>query len=251
MTVAESGDDAELTLFGGFKLHVGGQKVALPMHACRVLAYLSLNGALDNDCDRRLLADRLWADSPTERSRASLRTALWLIRRTGAHLLRGDSECVGLARSVRVDVEEFRRRAEAVLADETISGGHCRLLDLPNTTELLPGWDEDWLVLRREQMRMLRLHALEHSARRMCDQGAHAQAVDVLLQVVDEEPLRESARAILIDAHLRAGNLAEARRQFRLFEAVLWREIKVRPSSEMCRLVSLGDLVDEKRYASR
>jgi DNA-binding SARP family transcriptional activator len=228
---------AELSLFGGFKLHIDGESVALPMHARRVLAYLSLHKMMEKDCDRQVLANRLWMDSPPDRSRASLRTALWRIRCTGTELLVGNSERIALADRVRVDVHDFRRDAERMLLDRAEQGPakHSSLLRSP--ADLLPGWDEDWLLLTREQLRLLRLHALEHAARRMCERGMFPQAIDMILSVVGEEPLRETAQSILIRAHLHCGNPAEASRQYQKFAAVLWRELGLRPSNDLARQV--------------
>jgi DNA-binding SARP family transcriptional activator len=233
-----SGTRAELSLFGGFALRIHGQKISLPMHARRVLAYLSLHKMVEKDCDRQVVADRLWMDSSPDRSRASLRTAIWRIRSATDDLLLGDSERVALADSVRVDVHDFRRHAERMLSDSTDDEPPGLVPHLRSPADLLPGWDEDWLLLTREQLRLLRLHALEHTARRMCERDLYAQAIDMILCVVDEEPLRESAQAVLIKAHLCAGNLADACRQYHRFRANLWDELGLRPSADLSRLVS-------------
>src|SRR5690242_18817848 len=157
-----AGNPAELSLFGGFALRIHGHKVSLPMHARRVLAYLSLHKMVEKDCDRQVLAERLWADSPPDRPRASLRTAIWRIRSASDDLISGDSERVALADSVRVDVHNFRRNAERMLLDGTANEPPSLVLHLRSPADLLPGWDEDWLLLTREQLRLLRLHALEH-----------------------------------------------------------------------------------------
>ena len=174
-TAGDMGDASpvELSLFGGFALRIDGQRVALPMHARRVLAYLSLNKMVEKDCDRQVLAERLWVDSPPDRSRASLRTAIWRIRCAGADLLLGDAERIAVADSVRVDVHDFRRQAESMLSDDAAADAPSRIPHLRCAGDLLPGWDEDWLLLTREQLRMLRLHALEQTARRMCERGFH------------------------------------------------------------------------------
>src|SRR5262245_55841445 len=92
-----SGCPPELSLFGGFALSIDGAKVSPPIHARRVIAYLALNKMVAKDCDRRVLAERLWADSSPNRSRASLRTAIWRIRCLDAELLVGDAERVALS----------------------------------------------------------------------------------------------------------------------------------------------------------
>jgi DNA-binding SARP family transcriptional activator len=176
------GDRAQLSLFGGFALRIHAQKISLPMHARRVLAYLSLNKMVDKDCDRQVLAERLWMDSSPDRSRASLRTAIWRIRSAADDLILGDSERVALADSVRVDVHDFRRHAEQMLSDSATYEPPGLVPHLRSPADLLPGWDEDWLLLTREQLRLLRLHALEHTARRMCELGLYPQAIDAFLK---------------------------------------------------------------------
>jgi DNA-binding SARP family transcriptional activator len=74
---------------------------------------------VEQDCDRQVLAERLWMDSSPDRSRASLRTAIWRIRSATDDLLLGDSERAALADSVRVDVHDFRRHAEQMLSDNS------------------------------------------------------------------------------------------------------------------------------------
>lgn len=241
------GPASQLSLFGGFELRLADRKAVLPMHAQRVLAYLALRKMTGQDCGRQLLAERLWENSSPERSAASLRTALWRIRRAGPELLAGDGERVTLADHVEVDVDCFRRRAEALLS----GAADCpptNVRMLCTAAELLPGWDEDWLLLFREQVRLLRLHALEAVARRYCAQRLHPQAIDLILRVVADEPLRESAHAILIDAHLGQGNAAEARRQYDVFAATLWRELELRPSAELRRRVGLPEFASTTRY---
>jgi DNA-binding SARP family transcriptional activator len=222
-----------VSLLGGFSVRVGGCSIALPKHSRRVLAYLCLDKAAEVDCDRGILAERLWPDSSEERSRASLRTALWRIRRECPALVHGESDRVMLADDVSVDVHQYRRHAERLLADRTDCPRERAHL-MARNCELLPGWDETWLLLAREQLRQLRLHALETSGRRLADQGRYPEAIDVMLMVVAEEPLRETAQSALIEAHLCEGNVVEARRQFDSFAALLWTELGMRPSPEVC-----------------
>lgn len=168
----------------------------------------------------------------TRASRANLRTAIWRIKRVSDDLLCIDSERVAVSDLLEVDVHEFRSRSEQILAgSRTWRAEDIR--PLYGAPDLLSGWDEDWLLLCREQIRFLRLHTLEFAAHSLCQQGLYPQAIDAILPVVAEEPLRESAHAILINAHLNAGNAAAARRQFDAFAADLWRELRLRPSPEL------------------
>lgn len=235
-------------LLGGFSVHVEGRSLHLPKHSRRVLAYLCLDKAAEDDCDRGLLAERLWPDSTADRSRASLRTALWRIRRECPSLVQSESDRVMLSDDVSVDAHQYRVLAERLLANSADCPGERAHL-MARNCELLPGWDETWLLLAREQLRQLRLHALEASGRRLAQQGRYPDAIDVMLMVVAEEPLRETAQTALIEAHLCEGNVIEARRQFTLFADTLWDDLGVVPTPELCGRV--GVKVREAHAVSR
>ncbi|WP_167769029.1 BTAD domain-containing putative transcriptional regulator [Nocardia sp. CS682] len=221
-----------ICLLGGFALRVDANHVAVPQHSRRVLAYLALDQIAEPDCDRGVLAERLWPDATADRSRASLRTALWRIRQASPALVHGAGGRVRLGADVRVDVHEFRGNAERMLSAQQ-DCPRDRAALLARTNDLLPGWDETWLLLAREQLRQMRLHALEVDARKLAERGRYPEAIDVMLAVVAEEPLRESAQAALIEAHLCEGNVVEARRQLRIFTDLLWTELSIRPSPEL------------------
>src|SRR5215204_6011637 len=187
---------AELSLFGGFTLHVTGNRVHLPRHARRVLAYLALSTTRTNDIDRRLLAQRLWPDSPPDRSAASLRTALWRIRKEDDRLLHTDRERVSLGRGVAVDVHKFRCLIARNHSTQ-VEPQPEELQTVIDAVDLLPAWDEDWLLL-----------ALESAAHRLSGQGRFLEVIDLMLTVIAGEPFRESAHAMMIDAHLGQGNMA-------------------------------------------
>lgn len=221
-----------LSLFGGFTLEIGERRVALPRHARRVLAYLSLAMSRTNDIDRRLLAERLWPDSPEDRASASVRTALWRIRRESDALVSSDRERVALGRDLSVDVHGFQCLVSRLLStDYRPQPGD--LPSLIDAVDLLPTWDEDWLILAREQLRQRRLMALEAAACRLSEQGRYLEAIEPMLMVIAAEPLRESAHAIVIEAHLRQRNRADAHSHLLSFARHLWLELRVHPSQEL------------------
>jgi DNA-binding SARP family transcriptional activator len=99
--------------------------------------------------------------------------------------------------------------------------------------ELLPGWDDDWVLLERERLRQLRLHALEVLADKLARAGRQREAVQAACAAVRAEPLRESAHRTLVRVHLAGGDVAEAVRAYRDFRDVLARELGVAPSEQM------------------
>jgi DNA-binding SARP family transcriptional activator len=236
---AGTGADLQMHLLGGFRLQLGGAPISLPTHAKRVLVYLSVSSRTQAGCSRAVLADQLWSDADGERAQASLRTALWRIRRADRRLLTADPDSLRLGAAVRVDLHDALDQAGRLLghdpelqpADATIP---------PLSGELLPGWDEDWLLLERERVRQLQLHALDALAARLRRLGRHSEAVNAALTSIAIEPLRESARSELIATHLAEGNVAAAHRQFEDYATLLWAELRLRPSAALEALLRTG-----------
>jgi len=96
--------------------------------------------------------------------------------------------------------------------------------------DLLLGWYDDWVLLERERLRQLRLYALEQLSSRLLATGDVARAAEAALEAVAVEPLRETAHAALIRAHLAQGNRAEATRQLQRLAELLDKELGEKPS---------------------
>jgi DNA-binding SARP family transcriptional activator len=103
--------------------------------------------------------------------------------------------------------------------------------------ELLPGWYDDWVLLERERLRQLRMHALEVLAERLLAAGRHGEAIEAAYAAVRGEPLRESAHRVLVRAHLAEGNVAEAVRAHGSFCRMLDEELGVAPTAQMQELL--------------
>jgi two-component SAPR family response regulator len=104
-------------------------------------------------------------------------------------------------------------------------------------TELLPGWYDDWVLVERERLRQLQLHALDALARRLLDSGRVAEAVDAASCSLGMEPLRESAVRLLVSAHLASGNVCEAQRIVERYRVNIRRELGVAPSNFLIALL--------------
>lgn len=225
----------EVLVLGGFELRVDGRPVALPTQAQRVLACLAVCGP---DLPRERLAGRLWPETSQARAQANLRNALWRLRPAGPRVVRAARERVGLWDDVVVDLAEGERCARSVL-DDGDDGRAALLAPLALLRrDLLPDWDEDWLVPERERMRQLRIHALEALSRSCAGQGRFARAVEAGLAAVNADPLRDSANAALIEAHLAQGNHSDAVRHLAGYRTLLADELGLAPSRRLETLVS-------------
>jgi len=231
------GTPIHLALLGGFTLAIDAAPVPLPLQSQRVLAYLSV-AVSTRHCatPRAMLADRLWPQATERRGQTTLRTALWRIRQLDPRLLHTRQEVLLLGDAVDVDLRKSVAQANRLLARGPDLDPRDAVVD-PLQGDLLPGWDEDWLLLERERVRQLHLHALEALAHRLRALGRYAEAVDAALAAVTAEPLRESAQSVLIGVHLAEGNVTEAYRQYDRYTALLWAELRITPSAALATRV--------------
>jgi DNA-binding SARP family transcriptional activator len=232
-----------LRLLRDFELVVDGVAVEVPSSAQRVVAYLALQSRPQQ---RVAVASSLWIDVAESRASANLRAALWRLDDVRDRVVAARASCLSLAPDVDVDVVAAVREARWLLDARQDPEGRPPVaerctseLDLLSG-DLLPTWDEDWILFERERLRQLRIHAIEALSDALRRTGRHAEAVEAGLAAVDADPLRESAQRVLIEAHLAEGNLADARRQFASFQCLLATELGVEPSPRLRALVGLA-----------
>jgi DNA-binding SARP family transcriptional activator len=224
-----------LALMGNFTLVAGDRPLRLPMTAQRLVAFLAL---ARKPVSRLYVAGHLWPDASEARAAASLRSALWRVRRAG-DVVSADAYALALDPAVSVDVTvalALARRVEdtAAAISATDVGELCR------TDDLLPGWyDEPWLDIERECFRVRRVHALERLSERLTAEGRMAEALEAGVTAVAADPLRETAHRALIRVQLAEGNTAQAVRHFRAWERLSERSLGLEPSPLMRELVGL------------
>jgi DNA-binding SARP family transcriptional activator len=220
-------------LLRGFQLVSGGRQVDLPVGSQRLVAFLAIHRRV---LSRTYVAGNLWTDQSEEHANASLRTALWRLRRHGFRLIESTRSHLQLSPSVTVDLYEMEALAKQVLRHEQLPSP--KPLDpLLFEAELLGDWYDDWVMLERERFRQTRLYALETLCEDLAKAGSYALAVEAGLASVAAEPLRESAHRALIKAHFAAGNLNDAIRQYRLYRRLLSDQLGLEPSAEMERVI--------------
>jgi DNA-binding SARP family transcriptional activator len=165
----------------------------------------------------------------------NLRSVLWRLRRSGIDLVETVGEQLMLRPDVTVDVRRHMQLAKRLAMGSDIP--EAATIEIEQGGELLPDWYDDWVLVERERYRQLRLHALERLCVDLTRSGAYAQAVDVGLRAVAEEPLRESGHRALIRAHLAEGNAGEALRQYQTYARAIHEELGLQPSRHMDDLV--------------
>ena len=228
-----------LMLLGGFTLTRGTQEICLPMSAQRLVAFLALR---TRGLSRAYLAAVLWPHFSAERSLADLRTALWRANHSDASVVAATGMRLCLRPEIEVDVRVLMELGRAT-ADRSASSAVAQLAGMSwfeLSFDLLPDWCDDWLVEDREGVRQLRLHALELLTAELSQSGRHTEAIQAALTAVRLEPLRETAHAALIRAHLAEGNRSEALRQFHRCRDLLARELGVEPSEAVAGLMPMS-----------
>jgi len=229
------GAQPQITLLGGFELRIGEDLVHLPLNGQRVLAFLALQ---ERPIRRARVAGTLWYDSSDDLAAASLRSALWKVRRSDAGLIHSSRDELALAPGAQVDVHRLLRAARRMVREETSLPTEAWFEPDLLFADLLPGWYDDWVLLEQERLRQLRTHALERLAGALAAEGRYGEAVDAALAVVHAEPLRESAHRALIAIHLQEGNRMEALRQYRKLEALLLAELGVEPLPDIREMLA-------------
>jgi DNA-binding SARP family transcriptional activator/pimeloyl-ACP methyl ester carboxylesterase len=225
-----------LSLLGGFqaRLEPGPPLSLRTKKAQALLAYLALNP--DRTHRRESLAAVFWGDRPDEHARASLRHALYELRKALAPVptvLRtcGDIVTVDGA-NIDLDVAVFTR-----LLGEGTSEALARAMTLYRG-DLLAGLsvdEEPWETWLREERERLREQAVEGLARLLTHQRKTGQldaAVVAAQRLLALDPLQEAVHRTLMRLHAQLGRRGVAFRQYQQCVNTLRRELGVEPEAE-------------------
>jgi SARP family transcriptional regulator, regulator of embCAB operon len=235
VAAARSGADAgpRVAVLGGFRFWDGGRALlALTGGSQRLLAFLAIRRQATT---RAQAAGTLFPTSTGEHASGSLRTTLARLEPAARRAVLATLTDVCLAEGVAVDLRESRALAQRLL--DTAQPLHPRDLEHGSvgalSDDLLPGWYDDWMLVEAEDWRQLRLHALEALASRLTGAHRYAEAASAALAAIAAEPLRESARGVLIRVHLAEGNQSEALREYERYRSLLQAELGLEPTARL------------------
>ncbi len=208
-----------------------GVELPAARRAGSLLAYLALHPGLQ---PRGELAARFWPDVLDSSARASLRSAVWSLRRAlgpaaVSHLI-ADRAHVGLASEPDLWVD-------AVAFESLVQTGRERDAVALSRGELLAGFDDDWVLSARDAHRERLLEVLERLAAGGEASGDHAGAVEWTRAQIAADPLGEEAHRRLISRLADSGDRAAALVVYRTLAERLRRELAVAPSRVTRELV--------------
>lgn len=230
-----SWNGAGIELLGGFEASYAGARIPLPVGARHLLAFLALHG---DGVLRSTAAEQLWPDCTRCRAAANLRSALCQGRRVGSvTAIENVGERLRLTPSTRVDLHRAWTKAQQVLSGHSVLSAGSDDFVNDFCGELLPGWEEKWLLLERERWDQTRLHALESLAQQLRSEEHYLSAIQTALAAIEIDPIRETAHRIVVEVHMAEGNVASALKSYQHYRAFLQRELNVAPSPMMTRLV--------------
>jgi len=190
----------QVRLLGRVTAERDGEQLSLPPQGRRLLAFLALR---PGPHDREAVAIQLWPGSGGPAARASLRTAVWALRKAGGNeALIVSRTAIGLRpEAVTVDLADGRDRTAA--GDAAAAAVLCR-------GELLPGYVEDWAEAARRQLRAELAEVLAGRSAAAERDGDAALAVRWSRLRCELDPLDETAHAGLIRLLAAAGDRAGA-----------------------------------------
>jgi DNA-binding SARP family transcriptional activator len=211
---------------GEFRVEVAGtdRTSAAFDRATALLAWLALNPGVHA---RSAVAARFWPDVLDESARASLRSALWSLRRqlgeTANGALIATRDRVGLAGDVWTDVRESERLREEGRLEEALA-----LAD----GELLPGFEDEWAYAAREEHRARVAQLLEELAGRAESSGDVRLAVDFSRRAAALEPLSEETHRALMRLLAAAGDRPAALSVYAELRSRLLTTMRIGPGAE-------------------
>jgi DNA-binding SARP family transcriptional activator len=220
-------DELRLHVLGRFEI-VGPTEppAQLPGPAQRLAAFLAVH---DEPVGRSHVAGVLWPEVGHDHALSNLRTALWRLRTMAPGLVRTVGSGLRRAAGVVVDLQEGEALAHRIM-QEGLSLGEARGAAPLLSHDLLPDWEDEWLVFDRERFLDLRVRALERLCGQLSAMGDHAEAAHAGLLAIQGDPLRESASVALMHTYIAEGNEARALQLFRALEHRLEEELQVSPS---------------------
>ncbi|MBD2356681.1 NACHT domain-containing protein [Tolypothrix sp. FACHB-123] len=229
-----------IKLLGGFSLAYGGKPVAgVRIERLQaLLAYLVLHHHTPQS--RQRLAFQLWPDSTDTQARTNLRRELHQLRQV---LPDADSFIFANAKTLQwqsdapfiLDVEQFTQglaTAEAAKAGndrEKLIGDLTQAVSI-YAGELLPDFEDEWIVLLREQLRQKYICALEALIQLLENQGNYPLAIEYAQRLLEIEPLHEIAYLSLMRLHSLLGDRTSALRVYHRCMTILREELGIDPS---------------------
>ncbi|MEM6436409.1 MAG: BTAD domain-containing putative transcriptional regulator [Cyanobacteria bacterium P01_D01_bin.115] len=226
----------QVQLLGGFSLIDEDRPVAhlIQGRSQLLLAYLALHRVIPQP--RQRIAFQLWPESTDAQARTNLRKALSQLRRSlpnADELIQIDPKSLQWSptNKCELDVAAFEaavQSAERAREDATRQPFSEKAIQLYQG-DLLPNWDDDWLVPERERLRQLFQRSLEQLIQLLEYQQNYTTAIPYAQQMIRLDSLNEAAYGTLMRLQYGTGDRANALQTYHQCMTVLRDELGVDP----------------------
>lgn len=137
------------------------------------------------------------------------------------------------------DIQQFQQLVSAWLYQNAAPEERARCLEQAAALyrgDYLEGMDYTWLLHDREKFRNLHVETRMALARYYLDIRSYSRSIVHLHRIEEEDPFNEKIHALLIKAHAGQGSRTAVIRQYQKAEAILKKELGLRPSMELHNL---------------
>ncbi len=230
----------EIYLLGPFRILVDGQLVAARHFTRRKPKLLVKLLALQphQQLHREQLMELLWPDSDPEAASNNLHKTIHLARHAlqptlksaaDSHFILTEGQQVSLrAEKLWLDVSEFEQAAGKALRGAEVEAYEAALEQYLG--DLLPeDLYEDWVAVRREQLRMTYQELLRKSAQLYKERREHQLAIERLKELLVCDPTHEDVHRNLMELYVLTGNKHQALRQYELCREALRKGLEAEP----------------------
>jgi DNA-binding SARP family transcriptional activator len=201
-----------------------------------LLAYLILNRHTPQL--RQRLAFQLWTDSTDTQARTNLRKALSHLRHT---LPLADQLLLIEAKTLQwlprlpftLDVAQFEeavQSAQTASTPEIARSAFMQAISLYQG-ELLPNWDDEWLIPERERLRQLYLRTLEQLMIQLEAEQDYRTALEYAQMLLRLDPLNEATYCTMMRLYGLSGDRANALQAYHRCMTMLREELGIDPSA--------------------
>jgi len=257
-------NELQLTLFGNPEIYLDGIQVTdlTSLKGRALLFYLAVTGRSHL---RPTLVGLLWGELPEANARNNLSKALTYLRQMVGRHLNITRQAVAFDRECPycLDVEVFESQVRNV--PSKVVSSQSNIEQLQHAIELYRGdflegfyvrqapAFEEWVLVRRAQLRELALQALHTLAIYHTQLGpaGHAAGIDYTTRLLVIEPWLEEAHQLMMVLLVQNGQRSAALAQYEVCRQLLTNELGVEPGTETTALyksIRDGELSQETRW---
>ncbi|MGG1657969.1 tetratricopeptide repeat protein [Brevibacillus sp. NRS-1366] len=229
--------DCHFQLLGGMRVNFDGKEIMTVISAGKVrllLSYLVLT--FDMPQSRKKIAFDFWPDSTEKQALSNLRKLLYSLRESFPQIDRYLQITPAYIRwnhdlAFYSDVREFEQAAKGSTLLE------LRKAEELYRGELLPGFYEEWLQAKREQLAQTYSNVLDKLISALISQREYSSAIFFANKLLAQNKVREETYRTLMKLHALNSDTTNVVGIFRKLRKALHEELGINPAEETAQLL--------------